>query len=190
MSKQMTRQNILEAALNLFSQKGYSSITTKEIAKNALISEMTLFRHFNTKRSIFTAVVKELMHSPEMERINKNQFTWNLKEDLTMMSDMLKIHLGENSKIIKMNMKDTEGLTGESQNLFGFPDKLKTIMNDYFDTYVKKNNIGKDPEMLAVLFISSLLGLFLNYFILNTFTTTIHYDDAARQLIRMFTQFI
>ncbi|MBN2443386.1 MAG: helix-turn-helix transcriptional regulator, partial [Spirochaetales bacterium] len=86
MSKETTRQNILETALQLFSTKGYSSITTKEIAKKAGISEMTVFRHFDTKRSIFTSVIQELMYAPEMERIHSHQFTWNLKEDLTMIS--------------------------------------------------------------------------------------------------------
>ena len=51
--KPVTRDKILEAALFLFSKKGYLGATTKEIAKEAGIAELTLFRHFASKEKLF-----------------------------------------------------------------------------------------------------------------------------------------
>lgn len=44
---------ILNASIVLFSQQGYNAGTTKEIAREAGVSEMTLFRHFVNKYNLF-----------------------------------------------------------------------------------------------------------------------------------------
>jgi AcrR family transcriptional regulator len=46
-------QEIIEVALNLFAQKGYTSVSTREIATAAGITEMTLFRRFESKKKLF-----------------------------------------------------------------------------------------------------------------------------------------
>ncbi|GAB4294879.1 MAG: TetR/AcrR family transcriptional regulator [Desulfuromonadia bacterium] len=48
-----TREAILDAALTLFSTKGFASSTTKEIAARAGVAEVTLFRHFVSKENLF-----------------------------------------------------------------------------------------------------------------------------------------
>jgi AcrR family transcriptional regulator len=51
------RRVILEAALTLFSQKGFRGTTTKEIAQAAGCSEATLFKHFATKDALYSAIL-------------------------------------------------------------------------------------------------------------------------------------
>lgn len=51
--------SILNAALKLFAQQGYSSTPTSQIAKEAGVSEGLIFRHFGNKEGLLTAVVKE-----------------------------------------------------------------------------------------------------------------------------------
>lgn len=46
-------QEIIEVALNLFALKGYTSVSTREIATAAGITEMTLFRRFESKKKLF-----------------------------------------------------------------------------------------------------------------------------------------
>lgn len=47
----------MEAALNLFAEKGYTSVSTREIATAAGITEMTLFRKFESKKKLFLRCV-------------------------------------------------------------------------------------------------------------------------------------
>jgi AcrR family transcriptional regulator len=47
-----TRAALLDAALNLFSAKGYDQTTTEEIAEAADVSARTFFRYFPTKESV------------------------------------------------------------------------------------------------------------------------------------------
>jgi AcrR family transcriptional regulator len=63
------RDRVLDAALQVFAEKGFSAATTREIAKVADVNEVTLFRHFETKGALFAAVLSE--RSPLLE-ISKN----------------------------------------------------------------------------------------------------------------------
>lgn len=51
------REQILLTAITLFSQKGFSGTTTKEIARVAGVSEAMVFRHFAKKSDIYDAIL-------------------------------------------------------------------------------------------------------------------------------------
>ncbi|MFN2501755.1 MAG: TetR family transcriptional regulator [Pyrinomonadaceae bacterium] len=51
------REQILQTAVNLFSQKGFKGTTTKEIARAAGVSEAMVFRHFSTKDELYGAIL-------------------------------------------------------------------------------------------------------------------------------------
>ncbi|MDP2401128.1 MAG: helix-turn-helix domain-containing protein, partial [Actinomycetota bacterium] len=51
-----TRQKLLDAAAEVFSERGYARATTKEIAKAAGVAEGTIYRHFADKKELFQAV--------------------------------------------------------------------------------------------------------------------------------------
>lgn len=57
------RLQLIEAAMDLFSRKGFAGTTTKEIALAAGVSEAIIFRHFATKRDLYTAIIEHNMHS-------------------------------------------------------------------------------------------------------------------------------
>jgi AcrR family transcriptional regulator len=57
------RTAILEAALNLFSIKGYEQTTTEEIAEGAEISVRTFFRYFPTKESVLFSGEYDFIHA-------------------------------------------------------------------------------------------------------------------------------
>lgn len=59
--REMTEERILEAALNLFSEKGYSGASTNEIAKEANVAEGTIFRYFPQKKDMLLGVVSKLV---------------------------------------------------------------------------------------------------------------------------------
>ncbi|MGQ9587388.1 MAG: TetR/AcrR family transcriptional regulator [Thermoplasmata archaeon] len=54
-----TRGRILDAALQVFAEKGFAGATTKDIARMARVNEVTLFRLFKSKKALFNAVVAE-----------------------------------------------------------------------------------------------------------------------------------
>ena len=52
-----TEERILEAAINIFSEKGYSAATTSEIAREAKVAEGTIFKYYPRKKDLLHGVV-------------------------------------------------------------------------------------------------------------------------------------
>jgi AcrR family transcriptional regulator len=55
-------QKILEAAIAVFSEKGFSGATTSEIAKRAGVAEGTIFRYFKTKKDILQGILIQMLN--------------------------------------------------------------------------------------------------------------------------------
>jgi len=53
-----TKEEILEAAMKVFSKYGYSGSTTKKIAESAGISEGTIYNYFKNKRDLLLHIIK------------------------------------------------------------------------------------------------------------------------------------
>ncbi len=59
MAAEDRRQQILDVAVRLFSQKGFRGTTTKEIALAAGVNEAIIFRHFATKSDLYAAIIDQ-----------------------------------------------------------------------------------------------------------------------------------
>ncbi|MDX8360601.1 TetR/AcrR family transcriptional regulator [Cytobacillus sp. IB215316] len=51
------QKKILEAAVEIFSEKGFAASSTSEIAKRAGVAEGTIFRHYKTKHDLLISIV-------------------------------------------------------------------------------------------------------------------------------------
>jgi len=56
-----TRQRIVHTAFELFSSQGITETTTRQIADQAEVNEVTLFRHFGNKHGLLLAVLQECL---------------------------------------------------------------------------------------------------------------------------------
>lgn len=86
-----TKEKIIDEALTLFSQKGYSGVTVREIAAAVGIKDSSLYKHFKSKKEIFDTIVESASMRMEnlTERLNitdaslsdASQYFKNLSED-------------------------------------------------------------------------------------------------------------
>jgi TetR/AcrR family transcriptional regulator len=67
MSGSDRRNQLLEAALEVFARKGFDGTTTKELAAAAGVTEAIIFRHFPTKQALYTAVLDHHVQSSEWQ---------------------------------------------------------------------------------------------------------------------------
>lgn len=58
------REQLIEVAVDLFSRKGFKGTTTREIAAAAGVTEAMIFRHFETKEHLYTAIIDQKLNSP------------------------------------------------------------------------------------------------------------------------------
>jgi AcrR family transcriptional regulator len=75
------RTRILQAALEEFSEKGFHPSTIDSIAERAGIAKGTVYRYFNTKEGLFTALKEDTM----------TEFVEIAKQDLSKEDEILKI---------------------------------------------------------------------------------------------------
>ena len=60
-----TRERLLDAAERAFARSGLEGATTREIAREAKVNEVTLFRHFKTKENLLAEVVQRTFDRQE-----------------------------------------------------------------------------------------------------------------------------
>ena len=61
-SKMTDKQlKIIEAAVEIFSTKGFAASSTSEIAQKAGVAEGTIFRHYKTKKDLLLSIVTPMM---------------------------------------------------------------------------------------------------------------------------------
>jgi AcrR family transcriptional regulator len=70
----VTRQRIIEAAERVFARDGFQGATTREIAREAGVNEVTLFRHFRTRDDLLRETI--LCHSIAPEELIGPQSDW------------------------------------------------------------------------------------------------------------------
>jgi AcrR family transcriptional regulator len=95
-------QKILESAVNIFSEKGFSAATTSEIAKNAGVAEGTIFRYFKTKKDILRGILIQ---------------TINIMSSKLVLGSLEKIFDSGNEKDIRVVLKEL------------FYDRIKLVEN-------------------------------------------------------------
>jgi TetR/AcrR family transcriptional regulator len=84
--KQDRPGELLEAALDLFVEKGFAATRAEEVAQRAGVSKGTLFLYFPSKEELFKAVVMENVARPVAQGITEAaQFKGNSGELLTWM---------------------------------------------------------------------------------------------------------
>ncbi|HQR35220.1 MAG TPA: helix-turn-helix domain-containing protein [Blastocatellia bacterium] len=71
MAAEDRRQQILDVAVQLFSQKGFRGTTTKEIALAAGVNEAIIFRHFATKRELYSAIMDQKGSSADVQALQR-----------------------------------------------------------------------------------------------------------------------
>jgi TetR/AcrR family transcriptional regulator len=59
------REQLIQVAVDLFSRKGFKGTTTREIAAAAGVNEAIIFRHFETKEHLYTAIIDRKVNSPD-----------------------------------------------------------------------------------------------------------------------------
>ena len=164
-----TEDKIFNASIVLFSQKGYSAVTTKEIAKEAGVSEMTLFRHFESKHNLFEKAFDKYFFSPKVKALFEG-LEWNLERDLKKICTSYQNTLYKNQNIILMHFKNDELNPDFDATLFKFPNEFQKLLGNYFEEMRNRGAVRENPETLAMSFLATNFGLFITSLVMSKLT--------------------
>jgi len=84
-----TREKILTAAAEVMAEYGYARATTRKIAKAAGVNEVTLFRHFGSKRNLLSEMIHRRSALPDLTNIIESQLTGEYRQDLIHLAKLL-----------------------------------------------------------------------------------------------------
>lgn len=88
MKQEDTKQVILEKALDLFSAKGYDSVSMGEIAKAVGMKAPSLYNHYSGKQAIFDAIVESMAMQYEKYTDAIHVHVQEAEKDFAVFSEM------------------------------------------------------------------------------------------------------
>ena len=91
---------ILEAATELFAEKGYAGTSTSEIANKAEVAEGTIFKHFKSKKGLLLSIVSPMMVKLIAPMV-KNDMNKVLDQDFEHFQDFIRAMIENRKAFIK-----------------------------------------------------------------------------------------
>ncbi|GER94141.1 TetR/AcrR family transcriptional regulator [hot springs metagenome] len=157
-----TRDKILEAAQELFSQKGYLGATTKEIARASGIAEVTLFRHFPSKENLFENVIVTRSFLPALKDLLPEVEGMPYEMALNVIAKRFLETLSSKKNLIQIMHSE----------MHRYPEKIHMIHNSIIDDVIKTlasyfeklKTKGLLKDFNSELGARAFLGMFFSYF--------------------------
>lgn len=118
-----TRERILDAALDVFSEKGFHQATVDEIAEAAGLGKGTLYRYFANKETLFNELVRSRLEELEEQA---NAVLDGQDDVLTMISKYLRIYFeffDRNERLYRVVVQQRGDMGREFQDVY-----VKTVM--------------------------------------------------------------
>ncbi len=159
-----TADKILLAAIDLMAEKGYHGTTTKEIAAQAGVNEVTLFRHFGSKQKLLEAAFDRFHYGNEMEKLFRERLSGELKADLLFISRTYHRIMNRNRKLIMIVQKEGNNLPERvHERALRHPQQLKRLLTDYFSAMAERGKIVPSrPDLVALSFMWMNYGAFIS----------------------------
>lgn len=157
-----TRDKILDTALRLFSRKGYLGATTREIAREAGVAEVTLFRHFPSKEALFEEVINRYSFLPALKGILPEVRDCAYEEALTIIARRFIESLTLKKDLVKIMHSEMQRYPETIRKLHHtLIDGIYKALAAYFSDMQKQGVLRSfDPEAAARAF----LGMLFSYF--------------------------
>lgn len=166
---------IVQAAVEVFAEKGYAASSTSEIAQKAGVAEGTIFRHYKTKKELLFSIV-----SPMMSRLIApfvlNNFKDVLEGDFEHLEDFLyalainRLNFAKKHvKLIKILLQEIPFqpvLQEEFKQQIG--SKVFQRFSEIVEHFKLKGEIIDMPSPSVLRFAASaMIGLFVTHFLIS-----------------------
>ncbi|MBV1934883.1 MAG: TetR/AcrR family transcriptional regulator [Parvibaculaceae bacterium] len=165
-----TRQRLLDVALELFAQHGFSGASMRMLARAAGLRESSIYNHFSSKNGLYTAVLEQWGPAEFVERLKSEEYQ-DLKDDPRAFFRLCGTHLIDRwmdpREHLFMAMVLKESPQSESQQHYKqalFHDEIE-ILADYCRHFtVAHGMIAPDPVETSRMFVSGLVQIRRQYF--------------------------
>jgi AcrR family transcriptional regulator len=187
-----SRQQILDAALKLFSHRGYGATSVRDIAEEASLSKGNVYHHFPDKETIFRALLDryfQAMGQPDFP-FNRVLTSGSFPENLEDIGHAVREIVRDYREYVALIYVDVVEFDGSHVR------KFYADMADRFDLFIKSHGMEKEleaklaPGLSPVSAIMLATRIFYNYFTVEIlFGVKDHYgketDAAVHEIARI-----
>jgi TetR/AcrR family transcriptional regulator len=150
------RGEILDAALRLFSEKGYHNVSMHEIAKEAEFGIGTMYKYFVNKKDLYKVLImgtSQKWHHAVMQALGQE------RNPLRAIQRYITVHrelFSSNLPVVRLYYTDTRGAcfnieAGFDQDLLKLRDERIEKLVSVFEIGIKENVFrGHDPYHMAL----------------------------------------
>ena len=96
------KKKTIEAAIKLFAKQGYHGTSTLQIAKEAGVSQATVFKYFKTKEDLLYSIIVPVIPKLFLNFLKRTQNTNSLEELISYAVEDRMVFLKENKDIVKI----------------------------------------------------------------------------------------
>jgi AcrR family transcriptional regulator len=189
MRKTETSQKLLDATMKLISEKGYLGATTREIARLAGVTELTLFRHFGTKERLFEELLRSHTFLPRLKELITELDGLSCEDALRLIATRFLMSLKERKSMVKIMYSEVTSYPDKIRHLYNkFIEDLGTALAPYFETLREKGHLRTvSPELAARIFLGMLFSYFRSEEIMREGgMTKIKMEKHIRELVDIF----
>lgn len=189
MTTKETAARIIDAALQLVSEKGYNAATTKAIAELAGVNEVTIFRHFGNKRGILKAIVEKFSYNPVLQQVMRESVTGDLETDLLNFSLKYFNYMMSIKDFIMIGFKESMQFPEIDEEIAHVPLLVKNELMHYFEEMYHKGKIREvNFEAAAMSLIALNFGHFVSRARLGTNVSIIPSEEMLKTSISIFSR--
>lgn len=156
-----TRARILAAAANEFLERGYADATTRGIAALARVNEVTLFRHFGSKRELLERVVEEMAdRHPLDDALSSGLSVLPTREGLLNLGRRWAATMQMRADWLRLQWAERAGPPeGPSRGSVGFRDRLADYIRTHQEQGIFRPDV--DASTAAEVFLVAIAGFAL-----------------------------
>lgn len=187
MSGDERRSQILDVAIKLFSQRGFSGTTTKEIARSAGVSEAMVFKHFANKEDLYSAILDHKACDRQFNRFEDLKKKTEAKDDFGVFYTMALNALNYHSDDCNFMRLMLHSALEEHVLARMFFENFITEMYRFLGEYIQQRQAdGAFREMEPRIVVRSFMGMFVHHSLHNILwdkqqkILTISNEEAAR----------
>jgi AcrR family transcriptional regulator len=153
-----THEKILNAATLLFEERGYAGTTTAAIAGKAGVAEITLFRNFKGKETLFRATLEIIRKSAGMGDFSSD-ISGDPERDIPLIAGRLFRYFIRENRTIRMMLFESISNPELRDLLRDGPMEGITGLSRYFASTVSADHLNENgPELLAETLVSLVFG--------------------------------
>ncbi len=191
--RKSTKTRLIEAALDLFAERGVTETTTKAVAERAQVNEVTLFRNFGNKYRLLLAVLEDSAVFAKL--VHALVARANSKDNV---ADFLQEYAQESLRTLEKAPDLVRSIVGEAGN---YPRENRLALGkglseanryvaEYLEEAIAKQGLSSDltPEQIVNLLNFLLLGYFIVESSTEGYTFWDERDDFLDSIVKLFLQ--